>query len=114
MTSIEQKTEHFREAMADVLKKKVEFPRTSFVTVVDAKLAPDQANAKVVLSVVPSTDEELVLETLKTYRHDILKEMAKSLRLRHLPNIYWTFDQTEEEAFNMEKYIDELKEKGEL
>ncbi|MFA6100343.1 MAG: ribosome-binding factor A [Patescibacteria group bacterium] len=114
MTSPEQKQQHFRDAMAANLKKTVEFPSTTFVTVVDAKMAPDQANAKVILSVIPVTDEEIVLESLKTYRHDIIKEMARSMRLRHLPKIHWTFDQTEEKAFGIEKYIDELKDKGEL
>jgi len=114
MTSPEQKQQHFLEAMAKTVKKTVEFPPGTFVTVVDAKMAPDQANAKVILSVLPVANEELVLQSLETYRHDIIKEMARSLRLRHLPNIYWAFDHTEENASEIEGYIDELKEKGEL
>lgn len=114
MTSPEQKQQHFLEAMANTLKKTVEFPLGTFVTVVDAKMAPDQANAKVVLSVLPVANEELVLVRLETYRHDIIKEMARSMRLRHLPNIYWEFDHTEENASGIEKYIDELKSKGQL
>lgn len=114
MTSPEQKQQHFRDAMAATLKKTVEFPLSAFVTVVDAKMAPDQANAKVVLSVLPVDKEELVLQSLETYRHDIIKEMARSMRLRHLPKIHWAFDHTEENAFGIEKYIDDLKDKGEL
>ena len=114
MTLPEQKQQHFLEAMANTLKKTVEFPLGTFVTVVDAKLTDDQANAKVVLSVLPVSNEEVALQSLETFRHDILKEMARSMRLRHLPNIYWAFDHTEEEASGIEKYIDELKDRGEL
>jgi len=114
MTTPRQRLDRFRDSMAQILKTQVEFPRTCLVTVVDAALAPDQANAKVVLSVLPVSAEPQVLESLETYRHDILKKMAGDMRLRHLPNIHWAFDHTEQNAQGIETYIEELKRSGEL
>lgn len=109
-----QKNQHFKEDMAQILARQVEFPMGSFVTVVDARLSSDQANAKVTLSVMPVAYEEQVLEALKVFRHDIIKSMAGSLRLRKMPNLHWEFDHTEQKAQDLEEYMNELKEKGEL
>lgn len=114
MTGKSQKNQHFKEDMAQILTRQVEFPLGSFVTVVDARLSPDQANAKVVLSVMPVSYEEQVLDALHTFRHDIIKNMAVSLRLRQMPNLHWEFDHTEQNAEDLEKYMNKLKEKGDL
>jgi ribosome-binding factor A len=113
MTSKNQRYEHFRQDMADILAKRAEFPG-ALVTVIDAHISDDQKFATVFLSVLPTTAEETVLESLKTFRHDIIKEMAKTLKLRKLPIINWRFDYTEAQAQDIEKYMNELKEKGEL
>jgi ribosome-binding factor A len=114
MPTYQQRQDRFRDAMAEVLRTQVEFPRTCFVTVVDAKLADDQANANVILSVLPVTAEKQALDALHTFRHDIKKKMAQTLKMRKLPAIHWTFDRTEHKAHDIESYIDQLKEQGEL
>jgi len=99
--------------MAAILAKRAEFPG-ALVTVVSAHLTDDQKYATITLSVLPVSAEDAVLESLKIYRHDILKDMARSLKLRHMPSLQWRFDYTEEEAQGIENYIEELKRQGEL
>lgn len=114
MPTYDQRVAHFRDEMARILNQKVEFPIGSFVTVMDAKLTTDLRFANVILSVLPVSAEESVMQALDDYSNDIRKEMAKKLHLRHMPNLHWSFDRTEEKAAKIEKYIDELKEKGEI
>lgn len=109
-----QNNQHFKEDMAQILARQVEFPLGSLVTVVNARLSSDQANAKVILSVMPVSYEEQVLDALKTFKHDIVKNMAGSLRLRKIPNLHWEFDRTEQNAQELDEFMDDLKEKGEL
>lgn len=113
MTTKSQRYEHFRQDMADILAKRAEFPNC-LVTVVDAHISDDQKYATVYLSVLPTAAEEQVLESLKIFRHDIIKEMAKALKLRRIPIVNWRFDYTEEQAQGIETFINELQEKGEL
>lgn len=106
--------QHFREALAQVLVEKVEFPVGAIVTVLDAKVTKATTHAKGVLSVLPTAMEQAVLDTLKEYTHEIKEGLAEKLRLRRIPTLHWTFDETEDFAAGIDKTIEELKQKGEL
>ncbi len=105
---------HLQGALAKVLKTEVEFPNRAFVTVLATKMTRNQTHAKVILSVMPNTMETDVLATLKEHDHEIKHALAKELRLRHIPDFYWAFDETEAEAEAIDQAINELKRKGEL
>lgn len=105
---------HFREALAQVLIEKVEFPKGSLVTVLDAKVTKATTHAKGVLSVLPASMEQEVLAALQEYTHEIKEGLAEKLRLRRIPTLHWTFDETEDFAAGIDRTIEELKAKGEL
>lgn len=106
--------QHFRDALAEVLAERVEFPRGSLVTVIDAKITSDTRNAKGVLSVLPETMEEEILRTLVIFDHEIKEGLSERLRMRRIPNLHWSFDETEAYVGNIDNTINTLKEKGEL
>ena len=106
--------EHFREALAEVLERRVEFPRGVLVTLLEGKVTRNTLNAKAVISVMPETAEKEVIEILKQSNREIMDGLATRLRLRRLPKIFWTFDRTEAVAANIEGTINQLKQKGEL
>lgn len=106
--------QHFREALAAILAERVEFPRGALVTVLDAKVTRDTKHAKGVISVMPRSFENAVLDALDQYDHDIKEGLSEHLRLRRIPQIHWTFDATEEYAATIDQTINELKKKGEL
>lgn len=106
--------QHFRDALAEVLAEKVEFPRGSLVTVMDAKVTSDTRHAKGVLSVLPLHMEQEVLRTLINADHEIKQGLSKHLRLRRIPDLHWSFDETEAQVGAIDDTINELKEKGEL
>jgi len=110
----EQAMEHLRNALAKVLVEEVEFPRGVFVTVLETKMTRDQTHAKAVLSVLPNTMEKEALEALGEYDHEIKDGLAKELRLRHIPRLHWSFDETEAVAAGVDQALLELKRKGEL
>jgi ribosome-binding factor A len=106
--------QHFREALAQVLAERVEFPIGILVTVLDAKVTKATTHAKCVISVLPATRKKEVLETLEEYRRDIKEGLSERLRLRRIPRLHWCFDETEEIASGVDLAILELKKKGEL
>lgn len=105
--------DHLRSALAETMTQ-IEFPVGVFVTVLSAKIAANSAHASVTLSVFPDGKEEVVKDTLIRFKHDIKDNLAHRLRLRRIPDLHYTFDQTEAEAAIIEKAINELKAKGEL
>lgn len=106
--------QHFRDALAAVLAERVEFPRGSLVTVMDAKITSDTLHAKGVLSVLPVSMEKDVLNALAEYSHEIKEGLAEKLRMRRIPKLHWTFDETEAYVGDIDDTINALKKKGEL
>jgi ribosome-binding factor A len=100
--------EHLREAMAQVLAERIEFPLGSFVTVLRAKMTANTAHANFTLSVLPVSMEEEVLATLEQNMHELKDGLAKHLRLRRIPKLHFTFDRTEEKAAHIEDLINSL------
>ena len=105
---------HFREALAQVVSERVEFPPSVLVTVLDAKVTKATTHAKAIISVLPVTMEKAALETLNEYTHEIKEGLTEELRLRRIPSLHWSFDESEAVASGIEKTIQELKAKGEL
>jgi len=106
--------QHFREALAQVVREVVEFPPGAFVTIVDAKITRDTKNAKGTISVMPVAMEADVLKILKGSEHDIKEGLAENLRLRRIPRLHWEVDRTENFVGSIDDTINELKAKGEL
>ena len=105
---------HFREAMAKILREVVEFPPDVLVTVNSAELTRNLAHAKVVLSVMPEEREKEAYTTLKDNESEIVDAIAHELSMRKLPKIFWAFDRTEAVASDVDRILNELKQKGEL
>ncbi len=106
--------EHLREALAETLREEVDFPRGMLVTVLGAKMTQNTAHARIVLSVVPNTAQETVLETLREFQHEVKDGLAKRLRLRRIPNLHYVFDETEADAAVIEEHLKNLRASGEI
>jgi len=65
-------------------------------------------HAKVILSALPITYEDAVLESLDQYHHEITDGIAKTMKIRRIPKIHWEFDHTEENAASLEKLMDDI------
>jgi ribosome-binding factor A len=104
----------FHEALAESIEAEVDFPPGVFVTLVHAEVTGDKRHAKGTISVLPEDKVDQALEALKTSSRYIKESLNKKLRLRRLPELHWTIDQTEEEAAKIENVLNSLKDKGEL
>ncbi len=110
----EQSREHFRDALAQAIAETIEFPRGVFVTLTDANIRSNQKEAMGLLSVFPSERRNEALQTLKKFRRDLKNALARSLKLRSIPDIEWKIDEREEYVGHIDEAINQLKAKGEL
>ncbi len=81
-----------------------------FVTITDARVAPDLREARIYFSVIgTSWQAEQALATLKE-RHDLIqRELAHRIVLKYTPRLKFVLDQTESRAAHIEQLLDEIE-----
>jgi ribosome-binding factor A len=105
---------HFRDALAAVLAERIEFPRGSLVTVMDAKVTRDTLHAKCVISVLPISMEAEAVRVLVDQDREIKQGLSQKLRLRRIPRLHWVFNEAEAYVGEIDDTINQLKKQGEL
>lgn len=79
------------------------------ISVTDVDLSPDLSNARAYLSVFPTEKQEevmhLVTDNSSTIRYNLGNRMAS--QLRHIPELTFELDRTEEYARRIDKLLDE-------
>lgn len=79
------------------------------ISVTDVDLTPDLSNARAYLSVFPTEKQEEVMQLItdnsSTIRYNLGNRMAS--QLRHIPELTFELDRTEEYARRIDKLLDE-------
>lgn len=79
------------------------------ISVTDVDLSPDLSNARAYLSVFPTEKQEEVMQLVtdngSTIRYNLGNRMAS--QLRHIPELTFELDRTEEYARRIDKLLDE-------
>lgn len=79
------------------------------ISVTDVDLTPDLRNARAYLSVFPTEKQEevmhLITDNSSTIRYNLGNRMAS--QLRHIPELTFELDRTEEYARRIDKLLDE-------
>ena len=96
--------------LSRIISREIKDPRIAPMTsVVSVEVAPDLKSAKAYISVLG--DEEIQLNTLaglKSAEGYIRKELARSVNLRHTPEIMFVMDQSIEYGVHMSHLIQEV------
>ena len=104
----ERLAEQIKEELSLIIGGEVEDPRLGDVTVTDAKLTPDLRTAKVYVSVL-GTEEE-VKGSLAALRHAsgfIRHQLGAVLRIRHIPELHFVYDDADLRAARIEELLSE-------
>ena len=97
--------------LSEILRTEVKDPRVQagMVSVVSAEVSPDLKYCKAYISVLGDKKaQEDTMEGLKSAIGYIRKELARSVNLRHTPEITFCMDQSIEYGVNMSKLIDDV------
>jgi ribosome-binding factor A len=104
----ERLAEQIKEELSLIIGGEVEDPRLAYVTVTDAKLTPDLRTAKVYVSVLGTEDE--VKGSLAALRHAsgfIRHQLGAVLRIRHIPELHFVYDDADLRAARIEELLSE-------
>jgi len=104
--------ERIRERAAYCLQFEVNDPRASFITVTRVALSPDYSFAKVYYSVLGGeSDKSKAEHMLKSAGGFIQRQVARVLETRRVPHIAWIFDGSAEQAADMNRLIQEARDR---
>src|SRR5258706_1116744 len=99
------------EVVAELLRKDIRDPRLQAVTLTAVKVSKDLRHARVYFNLLGGqTDCDDVLAGLKSATGFIRAKVGKQLTLRFVPELEFTYDDTEDEAQRIDKLLKQVKE----
>jgi len=107
---IAQVNELIRQELSNLILTEVEFPQGCLVTIIRVETSKDLRHAKVWISVIPAYFITKALERLKHNIGQLQFELNKRLSFKPLPRIRFLIDKTEEQATEIDRLLDRIKE----
>ncbi len=107
---IERVNSLIRQEISELLQRQVKDPRLdNLITVTDVSTSPDLRHAKVSVSRIGSEEEKHeTLSVLAAASGFFRNELAKRLRLRHIPKLSFQRDDSIERGDHLLQLIDEV------
>lgn len=104
--------EQMKKEVAQIIRDEVKDPRVGFVTVTAVEVSKDLRHAKIYVSVYGSEQEKKnSLEGLQKATSFVRRELGRRIKLRHVPEIEFRFDQSIEHGAHIAKLLSEVSAK---
>ena len=98
------------EVIAELLRKDIRDPRVRAVTLTGVKVSKDLRHARVYFNLLGGQDQRAeVLAGLKSASGFIRSKVGKQLNLRFVPEIEFTYDETEDQAQKIDELLKQVK-----
>lgn len=102
-----------QENLSEIIRLKVRDPRLGYATVTGVRVSKDLQVATVYVSVMgASTEKQESLDALKRASSFLRRELAARVRLRHTPELVFTYDDTMERGARIDKILEDIKPSG--
>ena len=109
----EKVAEAIQQIVSELLIRGLKDPRIGFVTITGVRMTDDLSMARIFFSVVGSEeDKKNTLAGLKSASGFIRKEVGTQLKLRHVPEIHFRFDDSLERANTIERLLRQIHEES--
>ncbi len=101
--------------IGDLLLTEINDPRVNFVSVSSVKLSSDYSHAEVFYSVLGDEKKKKdAVFGLRSAQGYIKKKVGNSLKMRHVPDVTFTYDETVESGVNLVHLIDSVNARREM
>lgn len=105
--------ESIKEEVSRMIREDIKDPRLGFVTVTDVEVAEDLRHAKVFVSILGKEEDiKNSMDVLTRAAGFVRSELGKNIRLRHVPEISFRYDQSIEHGAHISKLLREVGVKG--
>lgn len=101
-----------RDAISDIITREVKDPRVGIASVSHVELSADLRHAKVMISVIGETEEEMdeSFKALENAEPFIRRMLGERVRLRHVPELDLQRDRGAEHAERISRILREINE----
>jgi ribosome-binding factor A len=97
------------ELVSELLRKDIRDPRVSAVTLTAVKVSKDLRHARIYFNLLGGQNRKEVLAGLKSASGFIRSRVAKQLKLRFVPTIEFSYDESQDEAQRIEELLKQVK-----
>jgi ribosome-binding factor A len=97
------------ELISELLRKDIRDPRIGTVTLTAVKVSKDLRHARIYFNVLGHDRRADVLAGLKSATGFIRSKVAKQLNLRFVPNIEFSYDESQDEAQRIDQLLNQVK-----
>jgi ribosome-binding factor A len=105
----EKVAEAIHEMVSGLIVKGLKDPRIGFVTITGVKVTDDLRLATIYFTVIGSEEERSATEKgLNSARGFIRREIGKNLRMRHVPDLIFKYDESVEYGNRIESLLKEI------
>lgn len=102
--------EELKNEISRIVNQELRDPRLGFVTITSVKVSPDLRYARIYFSVLGSADDKTAtLDALTGAAGFIRRQIAMRIKLRNVPELTFTYDDTVEQGDRMMQIIEEIK-----
>ena len=107
---IERVNQLIRQEISDLLRREIKDPRLSqFIAVTEVVTSPDFKQARVYISFISDKQQKQdALDALAGASNFFRKEMSRTLRLRHVPELSFHWDNSIERGVHIMNLIDDV------
>lgn len=93
-----------------ILREEVSDPRIGLVSITAVRVSPDLGSARIhILPLGGNVDPKPILDGLKAATGFIRKQLASSVKMRHIPQLTFVYDEGLEEAIHITHLIESLE-----
>lgn len=105
--------EQIKKELSQLIQTEMKDPRIGFITVTGVEVTNDLSQAKVYLSVLGDDEQKAAsLKGLEKANGFLRSELGKRIRLRHVPELIFKFDESIEYGSRIEKLLGEIGEQN--
>lgn len=106
--------EQIKKELSQLIQTEMKDPRIGFITVTGVEATNDLSQAKVYLSVLGDDEQKAgTLKALEKASGFLRSELGKRIRLRHVPELIFKFDESIAYGSHIEKLLGEIGEQKE-
>ncbi len=105
--------EELKNEISVIVAQEINDPRVGFVTVTEVKVSQDLRYARILISVLGSTQEKQeTLDVLTRAAGFIRRLIGARIKLRHTPELSFAYDDSIEQGDRMMQLLEEIKDES--
>ena len=99
-----------QENLSEIIRLRIRDPHLGYVTVTGVRVSKDLKVATVFVSVMgASSEQQETLDALKRATSFLRRELSARIRLRHTPEITFSYDDTMERGARIDRILEDLR-----